>query len=120
MGTTKISQICLCIDFFQKVLHDFEVENSVSNNKKIELSDIQVVSIMSWFSVNSFVFSLDWKIYFNLDFLLKSFRCSMGDIWDVFCWQLYKMNPQNCRGKNVDDEVSENWHRRYGERIVMW
>ena len=120
MGTTKISQICLCIDFFQKVLHDFEVENSVSNNKKIELSDIQVVSIMSWLSVNSFVFSLDWKIYFNLDFLLKSFRCSMGDIWDVLCWQLYKMNPQNCRGKNVDDEVSENWHRRYGEWIVMW
>ena len=120
MGTAKISHICSCIDFFHKVLHDFEVKNSVSSNKRIELSDIQVVSIMSWLSVNSFVFSLDWKIHFNLDFVLKSFRCSKGDVWDVFSWQLYKMNPQNCRRKKLDDEVTENWHRRYGEWIGMW
>ena len=111
MGTTKISNICLCIDFLIKVLHDFEVKNSVSSNKRIELSDIQVVSIMSWLSVNSFVFSLDWKIHFNLDFVLKSFRCSKGDVWDVFCLQLYEMNPQSCRRRKLDDEVTENWHK---------
>ena len=27
--------------------------------------------------------SLDWKIHFILDFFLKSFRCSKGDIWRV-------------------------------------
>ena len=120
MATTKISHICSCIDFFHKVSHDFEVKNSVSNNKRIELSDMQVLSTMSWLSVNSFVFSLDWKIYFNLDFVLKSFSYSKGDVWDVFCWQLYKMNPQNCRRKKLDDEVTENWHRRYGELIGIW
>ena len=111
MGTTKISHICSCIDFFHKVLHDFEVKNSVSSNKRIELSDIQVVSIMSWLSVKNFVFSLDWKIHFNLDFVLKSYRCSKGDVWDVFCWQLYEMNPQNCRRKKLGDKVTKNWHK---------
>ena len=120
MATAKISHICSCIDFFHKVSHDFEVKNSVSNNKRIELSDIQVVSIMSWLSVNSFVFSLYWKIHFNLDFVLKSFSYSKGDVWDVFCWQLYTMNPQNCRKKKLDDEVTENWHRTYGELIGIW
>ena len=94
--------------FFHKVLHDFEVKNSISSNKRI---DIQAVSIMSWLSVNSFVFSSDWKIHFSLDFVLKSFRWSKRDVWDVFCWQLYEMNPQNCRRKKLDDEVTENWHK---------
>ena len=120
MGTTKISNICLCIDFLIKVLHDFEVKNSVSSNKRIELSNIQVISIMSWLSVNSFVFSLDWKIDFNLNFVFKLFRCSKGDVWDVFCWQIYEMNSQNCCRKKLDDEVMENWHRGYGEWIGMW
>ena len=121
MNTTKISHICSCIDFFHKVLHDFEVKNFVSSNKRKELSDIQVVSIISWLSANSsFCLSLDWKIYFNLDFVLKSFRCCKGDVWNVFCWQLYEMNPQNCRRKKFGDEATENWHRRYGEWIGMW
>ena len=120
MGTTKISDICWCIDFFHKVLHDFPVKNSVSSNKRIERSDIQVVSIMSWIFVNSFVISLDWTTHFNLDFVLKSFRCSKWDVRDVFCLQLYEMNPQNCRRKKLDDEVTENWYRRYGEWIGMW
>ena len=106
--------------FFQNVLHDFEVKNSVSSKKRRELSNIQVVSIMSWLPVNSFAFSLDWKIHFNLDFVLKSFRCSKGDVSDVFCWQLYEMIPKNCRRKKLDDEVTGNWHRRNGEWIGMW
>ena len=119
MATTKISDICWCIDFFHKVLHDFPVKNSVSSNKRIERSDIQVVSIMSWLFVNSFVISLDWTIHSNLDFVLKLFRSSKGDVWDVFCLQLYEMNPQNCRRKKLDDEVTQkliqkiwrmNWH----------
>ena len=101
-------------------MHDFQVKNSVASYKRIELSDIQVVSIMSWLSVNSFVFSLDWTIHFNLDFVVKSFRRSKGDVWDVFCLQLYEMNPQNCSRKKLDDEVTENWHKRYGEWIGMW
>ena len=112
MGTTKISHVCSCIDFFHKVLNDFQVKNSVS--------DTHVVSIMSWLFVNSFVIFLDWTIHSNLDFVLKSFRCNKGDVWDVFCLQLYEMNPQNCRWKKLDDEVTENWHRRYGEWTGMW
>ena len=34
MGTKKVSHICSCIDFFHKVLHDFEVKNTVSSNKR--------------------------------------------------------------------------------------
>ena len=49
----KGSHIYSCIDFFHKVLHDFEVKNSVKN-------------------------SVD------------------------------KINPQNCRRKKLDDEVTEN------------
>ena len=120
MGTTKISHICSCINFFHKVLHDFEGANSVSSNKKIELSDIQVVSIMAWLCGNSFEFSLDLKIHFNVDFVLKSFRWSKEDVWGVFCWQLYEMNPQNCRRRKLDDEVMEHGHGRYGEWISMW
>ena len=116
----KIGHICSSIDFFHNVLHDFEVKNSVSSNKIIELSDIQVVLIMSWLTVNSFVFSLDLKIHFHLDFVLKPFRCSKRYVWDVLCWKLYEMNPQNCRGKKLDDEVREKGHKRYGEWIGMW
>ena len=120
MVITRISHICLCIDFLDKAMHDFEVKNSASSNKRIELSDIEAVLIMSWLSVNSFVCFLDWKLYFNLGFLLKSFRCSKGDIWDVFFWQLWETNSQNCRRKKLDDEVTETWHRRYGEWTGMW
>ena len=120
MGTTKIISIYSRIGFFHKVLHDFDVKNSFSSNKKIELSDIQVVSIMPWLSVNSFVISLDWEIHFNLNFVLKSFRCSKWDVWDVFCWQLYDINPQNCRRKKLGDETTENWHGRYGKWIGTW
>ena len=47
VGTTKTSHIYSCIDFFQKVLHHFEVKNSVSSKERKELSKIQVVSIVS-------------------------------------------------------------------------
>ena len=43
----KIGHICSCIDLFHNAMHDFELKNSVSSNKIIELSDIQVVLIMS-------------------------------------------------------------------------
>ena len=111
MGTIKTSHICSWIVFFDKVLHDFQAKNSVSSNKRIERSDIQGVSIMLWLFVNSFVISLDSTIHSNLDFVLKSFRCSKGDAWDVFCLQLYWMNSQNCRRKKLDDKVTENWHK---------
>ena len=120
MSATKISSIYSRIDFFHKVLYDFEVKNLVSSNKRIKLSDVQVVSIMSWLFVNSFVFSLDWKIHFNFNFVLKLFRCSKGDVWYVFCWQLYEMNPKNYRRKNLGNKVTENWHGRYGEWIGIW
>ena len=119
MGTTKISHLCSCIDFFHKVLHDFQVKNSVSSNKRVERSDIQVVSIMSWLFVNSFVISLDWTIHSNLDFVLNSFRCSKGYVWDGFCLQLYEMNPQNCRRKKLEMKLRKIG-TRYGEWIGMW
>ena len=96
-------------------MSDFQVKNSVSSNKRVEQSDIQVVSIMSWLFVNSFVMLFDWTIHSNLAFVLKSFRCSKGDVWDVFCLQLSKWTH-----KMLDDEVMENWHRRYAEWISMW
>ena len=82
----------------------------------------QIFKLFQWCRdfVNSFVISLDWTIDSNLDFVLKSFKCSKGDVWDVFSWQLYEMNPQNCRRKKLGDEATENWQRRYGEWIGMW
>ena len=64
--------------------------------------------------------SLDWIIHFSLDFVLKSFRCSKEDVRDVLCLKLYEMNPQNCRRKRPDVEVTVNWYRRYREWIGMW
>ena len=32
-------------------------------------------------------------------------------MFDVFFWQLYKMNPQNYCRKKLGDEVIENWHK---------
>ena len=104
----------------EELLRDFQVKNSVSSNKRVGCSEIQVLSIMSWLFVNTFVISLDWTTHSNLGFVLKSFRCSKGDVWDVFCLQLYEMNPQNSPRKKLNDEVMENWHRRYGESIGMW
>ena len=96
-------------------MQDFQVKNlHVSSNKRTGRSDIQVVSIMSWLFVNSFVISLDWTNHSNLDFVLKSFRCHKGDIWDVPCLQLYEMNPQKCCSKKLDDEGTENWHKIWG------
>ena len=108
MRTTKISHIYSCIDFFIKYSTIILKSKTLSSNKRI---DIRAFSIMSWLSVNSFVYSLDWKIHFNFDFVLKSFGWSKGDVWDVFCWQLYEMNPKDCRRKKLDDEVMENWHK---------
>ena len=101
----KLSHICSCIYFFHKVLI-LKSKCLFLVVKEKKFSDIQVVLIMPWLSVNSFVFSLDWKIHFHLDFFLKLLRCSKGDVSDVFCWQLYEMNPQN-----LDDEVMENRHK---------
>ena len=59
----KISHIYSRIDFFHKVLHDFQVKNSVSSNKRIELSGIP---IMLWGSVNSIEqFILIWILSWN-------------------------------------------------------
>ena len=98
--------MCSYIDFFQKVLHDFEVKNHVSSIKGIELSvkfklfkwchDIFTVLCLSFY----------WKSHFNLDFVLKSFRCSKRDVWHV----LLKI-VQNCRRKKLGDEVTYNWHK---------
>ena len=90
----------------------------VSSNKRIELSDILVVSIMSWLSVTSFVFSLDWKIHFNLDFVLKLFRCSKGDVWDVLLTTLQneptKLSQEKAGwwsyGKLTQKIWRMNWH----------
>ena len=101
----KLSYICSCIYFFHKILI-LKSKSLFLVVKEKKFSDIQVVLIMPWLSVNSFVFSLDWKIHFHLDFFLKLLRCSKGDVSDVFCWQLYEMNPQN-----LDDEVMENRHK---------
>ena len=71
------------IGFFHKVLHDFEVKNSICSIKRIELS--VKFKLFQWchdlFTV--LCLSLDWKIRFNLDFFLKSFRCSKRDVWHV-------------------------------------
>ena len=53
--------------------------------------------------------SLDWKILFSLDFF-KNHLAVASEMFDVFCWKLYKMIPQNCRQKKLGDEVTENWH----------
>ena len=33
-----------------------------------------------------------------------------SEMFDVFCWKIYKMIPQNCHWKKLGDEVTKNWH----------
>ena len=33
------------------------------------------------------------------------------EMFDVFCWKLYEMIPQNFRRKRLGDEATENWHK---------
>ena len=33
------------------------------------------------------------------------------EMFNVFCWQLFEMIPQNCRRKKLGDEVTKNWHK---------
>ena len=84
VGTTK-KQVTYAhtLIFFHKELHEFEVKNPISSVKRIELS--VKFKLFQWchdlFTV--LCLSLDWKIHFNLDFVLKSFRCSKRDVWCV-------------------------------------
>ena len=98
MGTTKIKPHVIIDWFFHKILHDFEVKNPISSIKRIELS--VKFKLFQWchdlFTV--LCLSLDWKIHFNLDFVLKSFRCGKGDVWYVL-WTNLRMIPQNVVGK---------------------
>ena len=32
-------------------------------------------------------------------------------MFDVFCWKLYEMIPQNGRRKKLGNEVTESWHK---------
>ena len=32
-------------------------------------------------------------------------------MFNVFCWKIYEMIPQNCRRKKLGDEAMENWHK---------
>ena len=106
----KLSHICSCIYFFHKVLI-LKSKCLFLVVKEKKFSDIQVVLIMPWLSVNSFVFSLDWKIHFHLDFFLGVARemfqtCSVDNFtkWTPKIWmiKLWKIDT------------------RYGEWIGMW
>ena len=80
----KISNICSDIDFFHKLLHDSEVKNPFSSIQRIELSvKFKLFQCHDLFTV--LCLSLDWKIYFNLDFFFffKLFKCSKQDFWCV-------------------------------------
>ena len=52
------------------------------------------------------------KIRFTVIWILSWNNLNLArEMFDVFCWQLYEMNPQNCRRKRLGDEVTENWHQ---------
>ena len=102
----KKSHICSYIDFCHKVLHDFEVKNPISDIERIELSVKFKLFQRCHEIFTGLCLSLDWKIRFNLDFILKSFRCSKRDVWRV----LLKI-VQNCRRKKLGDEVTDNWRK---------
>ena len=83
-ATIKTSHICSYVIFFHEFLNDFEVKNQISSIKRIELS--LKYKLFQWFHYLLFTvlsLSFDWKIHFNLGFILKSFRCSKGDVWRV-------------------------------------
>ena len=42
-------------------------------------------------------------IYLNLDFVLKSFRCSKTDVCGALCDNFTKFNSQNCCRKKLGD-----------------
>ena len=102
----KISRICSYIHFFDKVLHDFDVKNPISSIKRIELSVKFKLFKRCHDIFTVLCLSLNWKIYFNLDFVLKSFRCSKRDVRRF----LLKI-VENCRRKKLGDEVTDNWHK---------
>ena len=107
----KLSHIWSYIDFFHKILHGFEVKNPISSIKRIELS--VKFNLFQWCHDLLFTvlcLSLDWKIHFNLDFFWNHLGVARK-MFDVFCWKLYEMIPQNCRRKKLGDEVTENWYK---------
>ena len=116
----KISHICSYINFFHKILHDFKVKSPIPSIKRIELS--VTFNLFQWchdlFTV--LCLSLDWKIRFNLDFVLKSFRCSKGDVWRVLLTTL-RMIPQMSYEKAglwIYKKLTQG--RRYGEWTGLW
>ena len=109
--TKKISHICSYNDFFCKALHKFEVENPISNLKRIEASVIfMFFSVMPWPSTYSSVSLLGLK-YLGL----------AREILDVFCWHLYQMNPQSFCRKKLGGKITDIWQpcRRYGKWIGL-
>ena len=73
------------------------------------VSQIQVVSIMSWPSIYSF---FPWIEKFILIWISSWNHLGVArEMFDVFYWQLYEVIPQNCRRKKLGDEVLKNWHK---------
>ena len=121
MGTTKIKPHMLIHWFFYKILDEFEVKNPIFSIKRIELS--VRLKLFQWFHDLLFtvlcVF-LDWKIHFKLDFVLKSFRCSKGDVWRVLLRTLQNdpTKLQEEAGWWSYGKLAQS--RRYGEWIGLW
>ena len=88
-------------------MHDFKVINLISSIKRIEVS--VKFKLFQWCHDLFIVLclSLDWRIHFNLDFVLKSFRCNKGDVWRVLLKTLWNDPIKLWLG----DEVTENWHK---------
>ena len=97
------------------ILHDVEVKDPISGIKKVELSVKFKLFQCCHDLFTVLCLSLDWKINFNLDFLFVLFLFFVvfwnhlgvaTKMFGVFCWKLYKMIPQNCRRKELGDEVT--------------
>ena len=85
----KISHICSYIDYFSEIIAWFwSQKSSLKYQKNRKVCQIEVFSMMSW-PIYCFVSTLALKIHFNLDFVLKSFRCSKGDVSRVLLKTLW-------------------------------
>ena len=68
-----------------------------------------------------FCLSLEWKIHFNLDFVLKSFRCSKRDVWRVLLTTLRNESTKLLHKKAGWWSYRKlTQSRRYGEWFGMW
>ena len=103
--TKKLSHVCSYI-FFCLFVCFFSIKYCIILKSKVlflVLKKIEISVMFKLFEYRDLLFtvlclSLNWKIHFNLDFVMVSFRCSKRNVWDVVLTTLQN-EPTKLAGK---------------------